>query len=74
MSLTAAREVGVWGREAEMTVRVTESLRKSKLGFLVISSSSLSLSGAVERWEEMEDLGGGFGVLGVGFGGRDEDE
>lgn len=39
---TAAAAAG-WGREAEMTVRVTESLRKSKrLWFGVLWLSSLS--------------------------------
>lgn len=69
--------VGIWGRAVEITVRVTESLRKSKLGFWVLSFSSLS--SVVERWEEMEDGARGFGgfllrVLGLGFGDREEDE
>jgi len=56
--VTAAAAVAAWGREAEMTVRVTESLRKSKrLGFgvLLLSSllSSLSDSGVRIR-EEMK--------------------
>lgn len=80
-SLTAATAVGIWGREVEITVRVTESLRKSKLGFGVLSfSSSLSAS---KRWEEeVEETakeGRGFdGVLvrgiGLGYGDKEEDE
>lgn len=45
--VTAAAAAAGWGREAEMTVRVTESLRKSKrlwFGVLWLSSLLSSLS------------------------------
>lgn len=80
-SLTAATAVGIRGREVEITVRVTESLRKSKLGLWVLSFSSSSSAG--ERWEEEEEEtvegGRGFGWvlvrgIGLGYGDREEDE
>ncbi|KAB2620941.1 ATP-dependent zinc metalloprotease FtsH [Pyrus ussuriensis x Pyrus communis] len=77
--LTAATAVGIWEKKLEITVRVTESLRKSKLGLWVLSfSSSLSAS---KRWEEEveETAKGGRGfdrvlVRGIGLGYGDKEE